>query len=256
MMDYEYQPANHLSFRLAKRVIVPDAFPRSMLRKQGARTAEVARYPGFKEELYLAHFEPDAQVLDQLRLDRDRLLAVFRPPPTGALYHRSINERFDDVLAEALCRDDVQVVVLPRSGEQADAYRRNPRARIPDREIDTCSLMAFADVVIGAGGTMNREAALLGTPAYTVFAGKLAMVDAELIRLGLLHDLRSIEATPMFARQILVARPTPSSTRPTAARATSILAVVSNVVAALGAKEATKEPSGPRPTEPRGNALS
>ena len=233
MMDYEHQPANHVSFRLASRVIVPEAFPESSLRKQGACAAKIARYNGFKEELYLADFEPDAKVLDELSLDREQLLAVFRPPPAGALYHRSINERFDDLLDEATHREDVQVVLLPRSNEQADVYRRVARVYIPDRVIDTCSLMAFADVVIGAGGTMNREAALLGTPTYTVFAGKLAAVDAELIRLGLLHDLRPIEAQPTLARRPLATR------RPTAERAASIIAVVAEVVEGLGGRQGT-----------------
>ena len=235
MMDYEHQPANHVSFRLASRVIVPEAFPESSLRKQGARGAKVARYKGFKEELYLADLEPDAKVLDDLSLDRDQLLAVFRPPPAGALYHRSVNERFDDLLEEAARRKDVQLVLLPRSNEQADVYRRVARVRIPDRVIDTCSLMAFADVVIGAGGTMNREAALLGTPTYTVFAGKLAAVDAELIRLGLLHDLRSIDAQPTLERRTVATR------RPTAERAASIVAVIVEVVGGLCERRGTSQ---------------
>jgi predicted glycosyltransferase len=234
MMDYEHQPANHVSFRLASRVIVPEVFPESSLRTQGARSAKITRYKGFKEELYLAGFEPDTKVLDELSLDRERLLAVFRPPPAGALYHRSINERFDDLLGETAHRKDVQVVLLPRSHEQADLYRRVRRVVIPDRVIDTCSLMALADVVIGAGGTMNREAALLGTPTYTVFAGKLAAVDAELIRLGLLHDLRPIDAQLTLARRRVARR------RATAERAASIVAVVAEVVEGLAARQSTR----------------
>jgi uncharacterized protein len=233
MMDYEHQPANHVSFRLAARVIVPEAFPEASLRKQGARAAKIARYKGFKEELYLAGFEADAKVLEELSLDRDQLLAVFRPPPAGALYHRSINERFDDLLEEATHRKDVQVVLLPRSNAQADVYRCVARVCIPDRVIDTCSLMALADVVIGAGGTMNREAALLGTPTYTVFAGKLAAVDAELIRLGLLRDLRPIDAQPTLVRRPVATR------RPTAERAASIIAVIAEVVGGLGERQGT-----------------
>jgi predicted glycosyltransferase len=188
------------------------------------------RYEGFKEELYLAHFEPDAKILDDLRVDKTRILAVFRPPPAGALYHRSVNERFDEVLREAVSRDDVHVVLLPRSEEQRVTYGRVDRVCIPDGAIDTCSLAAFADVVIGAGGTMNREAALLGTPTYTVFAGKLAAVDAELIRRGYLTDLRAADAKATLTRR-------PPGTRSlTADRAAAIREVVCSVVATLGAK--------------------
>ena len=189
MMDYEHQPANHLSFRLARRVVVPDVFPEAALQRFGVSPANVVRYPGFKEELYLAGFLPDPAVLEELRLDRERPIAVFRPPPEGALYHRAGNERFDELLELASRRDGVQVVVLPREDDQKARYGR-PGITMPAVAVDGRSLLAYADVVVGAGGTMSREAALLGAPAYTVFAGPLASVDAELIRLGLLRDMR------------------------------------------------------------------
>jgi predicted glycosyltransferase len=192
MMDYEHQPANHLSFRLARRVVVPQFFPERALRRFGAHRRKVIRFPGFKEELYLDGFKPDYAVLDDLDLDDTHVLAVFRPPPEGALYHRIGNERFDDLLELAVRREDVRVVLLPRTQEQLQRYRAlSARIRIPERAIDARSLLAFADLTVGAGGTMTRESALLGTPTYTVFAGRLAAVDAELIRSGRLVDLRA-----------------------------------------------------------------
>ena len=201
MMDYEHQPANHLSFRLAARVIVPEAFPAACLRTQGASPAKVVKYSGFKEELYLARFRPDASIINSLGLDRDRVIAVFRPPPAGALYHRSTNDRFDETLDEAINDAGTQVVLLARWYEQSERFQSDPRVCVPREAVDACSLMSFADVVIGGGGTMNREAALLGTPVYTVFAGRLAAVDAELIRLGLLRDLRDTETRPAFVKR-------------------------------------------------------
>ncbi len=187
MMDYEHQPANHLSFRLARRVIVPEAFPAEALRRFGARPGKVVRYPGFKEQLYLEGFEPDPAVLDELGLDQSRVIAVFRPPPEGALYHRGANERFDEVLDAARRRQEVQVVLLPRTPEQAERYADGVFIA---EGVDGSSLLALADVVVGAGGTMNRESAILGTPTYTVFGAKLAAVDRELMREGRLRDLR------------------------------------------------------------------
>ncbi|MFY9579703.1 MAG: DUF354 domain-containing protein [Gaiellaceae bacterium] len=208
MMDYEHQPANHLSFRLARRVIVPDAFPADALHRFGAVPAKVVRYEGFKEELYLAGFTPDPRVLGELELDRGRVIAVFRPPPEGALYHRSANERFDRLLAAALARDDVQVVLLPRTGEQKAQYAEmSARIRIPETSVDGSSLLALADLTVGGGGTMNRESALLGTPTFTVFAGELAAVDAELIRRGRLQDLRDESREPVFEKKAPDARP-------------------------------------------------
>ena len=201
MMDYEHQPANHLSFRLARRVIVPDVFPAGPLRRSGARPRKVIRYPGFKEELYLSGFEPDPRVLEELDLDPSRVIAVFRPPPEGALYHRMANERFENLLQEAASEEGLQVVLLPRGPAQVDRYRHVPGVRIPERAVDGSSLVALADVVIGGGGTMNRESAVLGTPTYTVFAGQLAAVDAELIRLGRMRDLRSGAVIPRFEKK-------------------------------------------------------
>lgn len=191
MMDYEHQPANHLSFRLASRVVVPEVFPDAALRRSGARPRQILRYEGFKEELYLGEFAPDEGVLDELHIHRGSILAVLRPPPEGALYHRMANERFEHLAAQAGSNENVRAIILPRSAAQAERYTA-AGFDIPERPVvDGRSLLALADLVIGAGGTMNRESALLGTPTYTVFAGNLGAVDAELIRLGLLHDLRT-----------------------------------------------------------------
>jgi predicted glycosyltransferase len=201
MMDYEHQPVNHLAFRLADRTIVPAAFPERSLRRFGAAPEKVVRYPGFKEELYLTDFRPGTDVVEQLGLDRQKVIAVMRPPPEGALYHPMANQRFEELVRLAAARDDVEAVLLPRTTGQAARYRTDPRLRVPERAVDGCSLLAAADLVIGGGGTMNRESAVLGTPTYTVFAGKLAAVDAELIRLGRMHDLRAEDFSPRFERK-------------------------------------------------------
>lgn len=201
MMDYEHQPANHLAFRLADRIIVPAAFPVRSLRRFGASSENVVRYPGFKEDLYLTGFRPTGDALAQLDLDSGKVIAVLRPPPEGALYHRMANERFDELLEMAAGKDEVQAILLPRTPDQGARYRADPRVRVPDDPVDGSSLLAVADLVIGGGGTMNRESAVLGTPTYTVFAGELAAVDAELIRLGRMHDLRSPGVFPRFEKK-------------------------------------------------------
>jgi predicted glycosyltransferase len=201
MMDYEFQPANHLSFRIANRVLVPTVFPDAALRRFGARTRKVVRYEGFKEELYLGSFEPSDSILSSLGLNPSSVITVMRPPPKGALYHQGGNDRFDQLLEEAAARDDVQVVVLPRVASQAAAYVGRSDLIVPERPVDGRSLLAHADLMIGAGGTMNREAALLGTPTYTVFAQRLAAVDLELIHRGLMHDLRREADEPIFVKK-------------------------------------------------------
>jgi predicted glycosyltransferase len=201
MMDYEHQPANHLSFRLAQRVVVPGVFPDEALRRFGARRAKVVAYDGFKEELYLDAAAAEGTGGEELHVDAERVLVVMRPPPSGALYHRHDNDRFEEVLELARLRPDVEVVLLPRTPEQADYYRSLEGVRVPERAVDGRALLARADVVVGAGGTMNREAALLGTPTYTVFSGRLGCVDAELLTSRRMFDLRDPCTVPRLERK-------------------------------------------------------
>jgi predicted glycosyltransferase len=114
---------------------------------------------------------------------------VIRTPPEVSLYHRFENDLFAEVLERL--RDGTQAVVLPRTAEQRSELRRAGGFVVPERAIDAQSLIAFADVVISAGGTMNREAVALGTPVYTTFEGRLGAVDEELLREGRLRKLSS-----------------------------------------------------------------
>jgi hypothetical protein len=200
MMDYEHQPANHLSFRLARLVIVPSVFPQAALRRFGAGPEKVVRYDGFKEELYVTAAGHNGDVCAQLGVDRSNVVAVLRPPPTGALYHRGENDRFEEVLTGLEQRQDVAIVLLPRSPEQRARYA-NRRVTIPAHPVDGTALLAAADLVVGGGGTMTREAALLGTPTYTVFMPELAAVDAELMRLERIVDLRQPGTAPIAVKK-------------------------------------------------------
>jgi predicted glycosyltransferase len=196
-MDYEYQPANHIAFRFADRVVVPEDFPGRMLRIEGARPRKVLRYAGFKEEVYLHRFRPDPAVLDELGLGRDETFFVARPSPAGAAYHQFENPLFDRALAQVLGRGRTRVVLLPRRPEDVREYAGIPAERqiVPERAVDTRSLLHYATALLGAGGTMNREAALLGTPVFGMYAGRLAALDRRLIREGRLRPLPDDPAT-------------------------------------------------------------
>ena len=189
--DYEWAALqHHLGLRAAARVLFPDAVRPGRLGRYGVREPKLLRYPGFEQEYYLADFEPDDGVLQGV--DSERIVVVIRTPPDVSLYHRHGNPLFLQVL-ERLGRDErVHAVVLPRTQEQQGAIRALdlPSLDVPERAIDTLSLVALADLVISAGGTMNREAAALGVPAYTTFAGRLGAVDEQLIREGRLRPLR------------------------------------------------------------------
>ena len=190
--DYEFATLQHqFGCRAANRVLVPEAIPPERLRRYGVRPPKLARYAGLKEEYYLADFEPDPAVPDRLGVDRARIVAVVRTPPDVALYHRHENPLFPNVL-ERLGRDDaVHAVVLPRTDEQREWVEALslPSLIVPEHAVDAQSLIAFSDLVVSAGGTMNREAVALGVPVHTTFRGRLGGVDEELLREGRLRQL-------------------------------------------------------------------
>ncbi len=196
MFDYEFAKAQHnVNCRLARRVIVPDAIPPERLAPYGAKR-KIYAYPGLKEEYYLSDFEPDSAVLTELGLDAEKVIVVLRTPPELALYHRVENDLFASLVDKLKSDDAAQVVALPRTSEQRAELRALDATNfvIPEHAIDAPSLIALADVVIGAGGTMNREAVALGTPVYTTFAGRIGAVDERLLAEGRLRRLENLDA--------------------------------------------------------------
>ena len=210
LMDYEYQPANHLAFRLTSRIIVPASFPAKRLRRYGASVGKVRRYHGTKEDVYLADFRADplfAARLSELGIKPDNVLVLMRPPAHDALYHRFQNALFDEALAKLLADDNVRVVLLPRNEAQRSAYAVRDRLIIPATPLDGANLINASDVVISAGGTINREAAALGVPAVSMYAGQWASVDEELVKEGRLEristaaDLQKLQVKKKLAAQ-------------------------------------------------------
>ncbi len=195
MFDYEWATVQHtINCRLAQAVVVPEAIPPDRLRRYGA-TRKLRRYSGLKEEYYLFDFEPDHAVVDELGLDLDKPVVVVRTPPVVSLYHRFENDLFAQVLERLR---GTQAVVLPRVEEQRSQLGG---FIVPERAIDAQSLMAYADVVVSAGGTMNREAVALGTPVWTTFEGRLGAVDEQLIAAGRLLRLTSADDLVVAKRQ-------------------------------------------------------
>jgi predicted glycosyltransferase len=197
-----------INCRLARAVVVPEAIPPERLERYGAR-GKLHRYDGLKEEYYLADFEPDASVLEDLALDGTRPLVVVRTPPEVSLYHRFANDLFAQVLERlrAAAQDGLQVVALPRVTEQRRELSAIPGFVVPERAVDAQSLVALADLVISAGGTMNREAVALGTPVYTTFEGRMGAVDERLIEEGRLRKLTSADALELGHRERSLAQP-------------------------------------------------
>jgi predicted glycosyltransferase len=209
MLDYEWASVQHgLNCRLTRRTLAPEAIPASRMARLGAHGAKLVRFPGLKEEYALADLEPDPAVADGFR-GGQALLAVLRPPPELALYHRVESPLFGQVLERLSGHGDVVTVVLPRIAEQGAriAALALPRVVVSETAVDGPSLIAFADVVVSAGGTMNREAVVLGTPVYTTFAGRLGGVDEQLLASGRMRRLERASDV------IIEPRPAPAAAR-------------------------------------------
>ncbi len=203
MFDYEFAITQHrIGCRFARRVLVPEAIPLERLARFGVGRDRHAPFPGLKEEYYLSDFEPNPAVLDSLGLDQSRIIVVLRPPPDVSLYHRRANPLFPQVLLHVSGHEGAQSVVLPRSRRQREDLRalRLPGVLVADHAVDGQSLIALADLVVSAGGTMNREAVALGTPVYTIYGGRLGGVDEQLMREGRLRPLTDPRALHLTRR--------------------------------------------------------
>jgi hypothetical protein len=203
MHDYEYAVTqHHIGCRLARRVMFPDSVPPERLHRFGVRPEKLFPYPGLKEEYYLYDFDPDPDAFTRLGVDTSRVVVIVRPPPDVSLYHRKSNPLFPKVLARLGHDDGVHAVVLPRTAAQRQLVEslELPSLIVPPGAVEAQSLVALADLVVSAGGTMNREAAALGTPVYTTYGGRLGGVDEALIRSGRLRPLTDPRAIELEKR--------------------------------------------------------
>lgn len=216
MFDYEFAIAQHTVGGLfSNRALVPESIPAERLRRFGIGPRKHVPYPGLKEEYILHGFTADPGVPDALGVDVTRPLAVVRTAPSYALYLGGAESPLVARLLESFSRRGVQTVVLPRNADQAADVRALglDGVVVPDRAVEARSLVAYADVLVSAGGSMNREAAALGTPVWSMFEGRLGGVDEQLVREGRLQLLapdadpeqvevvkRASAGTPLHAR--------------------------------------------------------
>lgn len=238
-MDFEHQPANHLAFRLANVIVTPEVIPLRVLERKGAVARKLIRYPGLKEQLYLGDFEPDRAVLTRLGLrSRPQILVVVRTPPTRAVYHPSSNPVFMDALRTICGQKEVLCVALTRHPEQTALIERLglENCIVPSSAIDARSLIFAADLMVGAGGTMTREAALMGIPTWTAFAGATPAVDRWLEDQGLLRRL----SDPAELGRLEPRRNAPRTPAELRAKAVGIERVVIDAICAAAGKAAAR----------------
>jgi predicted glycosyltransferase len=194
--DYEHAkwlPAGH-----PKWLIIPDIIPDKSIFIDKTR---VIRYPGIKENVYLPRFKPDPAILDELGINSNNLIATIRPPATYAHYHNPESEQLFYAAVDHLGQKrGLKIVILPRDIDQENVIRKmwpdmcsDRKVIIPDHVVDGLDLLWYSDLVISGGGTMNREAAALGVPVYSIFRGKIGAVDRHLSDCGRLTLLESAD---------------------------------------------------------------
>jgi uncharacterized protein len=204
--DYEY--AKLLSFMHPTWEMVPEVVPDDSLY---CRPDHVRKYPGIKEDVYAGRFQPDPTLLPRLGLNGKDIIVTVRPPATEAHYHNPESETLFVHFMNGICRrDGVRVVLLPRNLRQGHqlcaAYPHwfiGARTVIPESAVDGLNLLWHSDLVVSGGGTMNREAAALGVPVYSIFRGRIGAVDHYLQAQG---KLVLIETTDDVDRKIEIRR--------------------------------------------------
>jgi len=197
--DYEHADLSYaVNARLASRILVPESIPIEAIVAHGAKPSKVGHFPGLKENVYLDASAEWTNLRSEFGASDDDVLVLLRPAATMSAYHRFANELFGEIIARIGEMPGVTAVLLPRTSKQAAelALALPSNVIVPDRVYDATSLIRSADLVVSAGGTMNREAAVLGTPAYTVFAGEMGAVDRYLIERGLLVEIAAPAEIP------------------------------------------------------------
>lgn len=186
LADYEGHPGGAVVCRIARKILVPDVFAKESLYRHGASADQIEAYSGLKEDVYLAGFKPDPSFLEKVGIPSDKILVTMRPASEVAAYHQFENPFFEEVMQHISKQPNTFIVVLPRTSDQRQRYetQRLPNILMPDQVLDGPNLIYYSDLVVGAGGTMNREAKALGTPVYNMFKGELGSVDRYLINLG------------------------------------------------------------------------
>ena len=194
----DYEHGRTIPMAYPRWLIVPDSI---FGYKFPVRANRLRLFHGIKEDVYVPEFKPDLSLLEDLDLRRDEMVITVRPPATEAFYHNSESDVLLVELMSRICRTlGVQAVLLPRNHEQEQALRtdypewfKDDKTVVPPGAVDGLDLIWLSDLVVSGGGTMNREAAALGVPVYSIFRGKTAAVDLRLEQEGRLTLIRSAE---------------------------------------------------------------
>jgi uncharacterized protein len=196
IVDYEF--AAKVGALKSDWIFMPHFIPSDSSQKANK---QVLRYPGLKEDVYVPRFRPDPSLRSELGVTSEDLVVTVRPPAIEAHYHNAEAEVLLDAALKMLVeRPDARVILLPRNERQAKILRKewgkwieSRKILIPEHVVDGLNLIWISDLVISGGGTMNREAAALGVPVYSIFRGAIGGVDKYLASSGRLVMIESVD---------------------------------------------------------------
>lgn len=199
IQDYEHGYFPPFVVNWVERIIMPEVVPAEVLSQKGVDVSKFVQFPGLKEEFYIYNFKPDPKVLDEIGVDRNKVIIVLRPPATMAHYHTIEGENlFWSAMHFLAKKQHIHIILLPRTSKQLEEFKPilerlniNHNIFIPQKVIYGPNLIWNSDLVISGGGTMNREAACLGVPVYSLFRGPSGAVDRYLSRNGKLILLKN-----------------------------------------------------------------
>ncbi len=174
--------------------------PKVISTKKLSKFSDILRtYPGIKEDIYVPTFKPDESIKTEMKIIDSNINVVLRPPADQAHYHNPESEKlFFNVIEHLTSTENVKTIILPRDNRQKEKIKiqykyhfDSGKLCIPEKVVDALNLMWYSDLVISGGGTMNREAAALGIPVYSIFRGRIGDVDKYLAKAGRLTLLES-----------------------------------------------------------------
>jgi len=204
MYDYEWVSPSIFN-KFCRKILIPDAITKERAQEAGIDLNKVEFYPGFKENLYLNDIQPDPQIAEELNLKADKIKVLLRPPATTAHYHNPEAEEILNALLNKLLKNpEVQLIWIPRTEDQNELVEGNHKAEviILTRVYSGPQLILAMDMIIGGGGTMTREAAILGIPSVSFFRGRRGSVDDKLEALNRLKLIERPEQVTQLAIQI------------------------------------------------------
>jgi len=238
IIDYEFADQRITGFfgsRHKKWVLTPAVVPTENFEKCGSLRDHILHYPGIKEDVYVPFFQPEQSWLKSLEIKSEDVVVTIRPPATEAHYHNPESEKLLMAVFDRLEEHrEIKAILLPRTPKQEAELRQarpelfeSGRIIVPKRALNGLDLIWRSDLVISGGGTMNREAAALGVPVYSLFRGTLGAVDKHLAETDKLILLESED--DLRGKLGIVRGPRPFACTPT--RGTTLDVVVNHVFA-------------------------